>query len=282
VCNSACGQIGDALDFVKWVRGCDGSEALRELRRFAGEPDNFARAYRPKHTQPEPTSAISEVTAPAPLDDAATLSRYLEGRGWPEWVAQRFGLSVFVDYYGAKRVRHPFYAFAGEGDALRVIEAGAQGRATDPREEVRWRGDAGRALPLYNLPALEPDTIRAVVLCEGPADTISATVATEAAGLEGVACVGVPGVQAWGTDAKAEWVKWLTGLRVIVAGDNDDAGQGFAKSVAEDLEGVAFGVSWLVASPGDDLSEMLGQVGAAEVGALIGWHLDALEAVRRV
>jgi hypothetical protein len=68
---------------------------------------------------------------------------------------------------------------------------------------------------------------------------------------------------------------------VIVAGDNDAAGERFAGSVADDLEGVALAVSWLVASPGDDLSEMLGQVGAAEVGALIGWHLEALEAVRR-
>jgi DNA primase len=281
VCNSACGQIGDALDFVKWVRGCDDREAVAELRRFAGEPDNFARAYRPKHTQPAPTSALTEVTAPAALDDAATLSQYLDGRGWPEWVAQRFGLSVVADKFGGKRVRHPFFAFASEGDALRVIEVGAQARATDPRTKVRWIGDEGRPLPLYNLTALEPDTVRAVVLCEGPADTISATVATEAAGLEGVACVGVPGVQAWGTNAKAEWVEWLTGLRVIVAGDNDAAGERFAGSVADDLEGVALAVSWLVASPGDDLSEMLGQVGAAEVGALIGWHLEALEAVRR-
>lgn len=282
VCNSACGQIGDAFDFVKWVRGCDDREAATELRRFAGEPDNFARPYRHKPTRPEATSPLTEVTAPAALDDRDTLARYLEGRAWPEWVAERFGLTVVADRFGAKRVRHPFYAFATEGEVLRVIEAGSQARALDPRAKVRWLGDEGVALPLYNLTALEADTVRAVVLCEGPADTISATIAAEACGLDGVACVGVPGVQAWGTSAKAEWVKWLSGLFVLVAGDNDAAGEHFAAQVAADLEGVAAGVSVVVPSPGDDLGEMLTEVGPGEVGALFAQHLEALGAVADV
>lgn len=282
VCNSACGQVGDALDFVKWVRGCDDRTAVEELRRFAGEPANFVAPYSHKHGTTEPKPTLTETQPPEALDDAATLAAYLEGRGWPAWVVERFGLSVVRDKYGTKRIRHPFHAFTGQGATLRVIEAGYQSRACDPHARLRWVGPEGVVLPLYNLTALEPATVRVVVLCEGPADTITAEVAVTSAGLEGVACVGVPGVNSWRTAAAKEWAKWLRGLFVIVAADNDPAGENFAAQVAADLEGIAAAVSVLVPSPGNDLTDMATQVGCDEVGRLVGDHMAALEAAAAV
>jgi hypothetical protein len=67
------------------------------------------------------------------------------------------------------------------------------------------------------------------VICEGAADTITATLALE--GCERVAVVGVPGVNAW----KPEWSRLITGLRVVVAADNDEAGKKLEEAVASSV-----------------------------------------------
>jgi hypothetical protein len=64
------------------------------------------------------------------------------------------------------------------------------------------------------------------VICEGPADTITATVALE--GHEEIAVIGVPGVSAW----RKEWSDLLEGLRIVVAADNDEAGRKLEEAVA--------------------------------------------------
>jgi 5S rRNA maturation endonuclease (ribonuclease M5) len=79
------------------------------------------------------------------------------------------------------------------------------------------------------LRSLERDEITAVVICEGPADTITASLALKE-NLE-VAVIGVPGVSAW----RSEWSELLNGLRIVVAADNDEAGHTLEQAVSNSV-----------------------------------------------
>jgi DNA primase len=83
---------------------------------------------------------------------------------------------------------------------------------------------------LFNLRSLEVENLEAVVICEGAADTITATLALE--GCTFIAVVGVPGVNAW----QRTWAQLFNGLRVVVAADNDTAGQTLEKLIRQDLD----------------------------------------------
>jgi 5S rRNA maturation endonuclease (ribonuclease M5) len=79
------------------------------------------------------------------------------------------------------------------------------------------------------LPSLEVANLEAVIICEGAPDTITASLAL--AGCPFVAVVGVPGVNAW----QPKWAQLFTGLRVVVAADNDPAGEALEQAVRSSL-----------------------------------------------
>jgi hypothetical protein len=135
----------------------------------------------------------------------------------------------------------------------------------------KWKGPKGVALPLYNVTALAGD-VRAVVICEGPADTISATVAMQSASEPRVVAVGVAGVKAW----RSEWAHLFTGCMVLTAADNDEAGDGLRKKLEHDLLPVASSVQHLLLPPGiNDFTDWCLQYGYARIGDEISaglWH----------
>lgn len=262
-CLSQCGHIGDALKFVKWVRNCSTKEACDELRGFAGviSPRVFATESKPRKLRATKPSGL--------VDDAKALSDYLASRGWPAEVAKTFGLQIMRDEFGTKRVRHPFYAWI-DGT---LTEAGWQARRLDNSQELRWLGAKDTPLPIYNLPALEADDITHAVICEGPADTITAALACST--LPGWACVGVAGAQSW----RDEWAQLFAGLSVVIATDNDAAGEKLSARISASLGGVA---SLIVAAcpTANDLGDMAKAQSIEAVRELLtGWNIEEKHAI---
>lgn len=252
---------GDALDLVGALERLDRGDAARWLRRWLGDPEHWAapavtvwRDRAPRDTPPAPREAppvapLPDTRYPAPEVAAAVLTQHLEGRGWPAEAADRFRLEVVLDNTGRPRVRYPFLAPTREG--LEVYTW--QDRATSDHGP-RWRAPSGRPLPLFNLAALEAPELAAVVICEGPADAISAALAL--ADHPHVGAVGVAGTQGW----RPQWRRYFAGLEVIVATDGDTAGREAAAKITANLEGVAARVVQAVPAEGDltDLARTAG------------------------
>lgn len=142
-------------------------------------------------------------------------------------VETRFGLSETerrahglgsTFYAGTKRLMIPFRDFDGEMH-------GGQGRALDPSAEVRWAS-------LQNVPGFvwerwgffpgpETDT---VVVTEGPSDALTAVGA-------GFSALAIRGASLANGNLSPALSAGLAGKRVVVCGDNDEAGRAFASKV---------------------------------------------------
>jgi hypothetical protein len=233
-CFSQCDRFGDAIDLLVWLDGCTKGEAADRLRAILGEskptapprPSSAAPRRGPVTTHSTPLEARTGPPATAetvsdPDRDRELLAKYARQRGWSLDIVDRFGLTVVTDAKGCRRVRHPFLA-PDTGGGWQV--AYWQDRGTRDASP-RWLSPAGRSPVLYNLPSLASDHVTAVVICEGPPDTITASAAV--ADTSSIACIGVPGVAAW----RPEWAQLVAGLRVVVAADPDDAGRTLEEAV---------------------------------------------------
>lgn len=248
-CHSACGTSGDALDLIMWLEGCDRPGGMQRLREITGTPDDWQPAPRAAHRTAAPPAPV----APLPQDTRRpsqevaqdVLARYLAGRGWPAEVVDRFGLEVVLDTMGHCRVRHPFLVPTRNGQVLGAW----QDRATGDRGP-KWLAPKGRPLPLYNVAALDNAFLEAVVLCEGPADTITATLALT--GTADIAAVGIAGSGGW----RSELALWFDGLDVVLALDPDTAGENLAARIGRDLDGHARRSTRLHLPEGHDLSTL--------------------------
>lgn len=228
-CQSACAWHGDALDLVKWLEGLDIKEAAQRLRDFLGDyvPATYRAGVIPSNRvtpQEAHRLQIVEDTSRHLEGDQARglMKRYLDSRKWPERVAQEFSLEVVLDKGGAPRVRHSFLSPDSLGGWLVTHY---QDRAINTLKEgdAKWLSSS-TPKTLYNLPALERDGVRAVVICEGCPDTITAHLALEGSD---VAAIGVTGVYAW----RKEYAQVLDGLLVVVAADNDEAGKKLEEAI---------------------------------------------------
>lgn len=225
-CFSLCGWRGDALDLVEWLTGLRKGEAAEWLRAWLGDAPKKApkvKAAAPK-PDPRPVTPLEVVEGETSPEAAEFLSKYLRHRGWPESVVERFALSVVRDTYGEFRVRHPYLSPVPGGEW-----AVTYWQDRGPKyARSKWLSSPGAQPVLYNLRSLEAKELSGVVVCEGPADTITAALALD--GLP-VAVVGVPGVAAWRT----EWARYLDGLPVVLALDSDTAGQRLAEKLRAEL-----------------------------------------------
>lgn len=266
-CWSQCAWHGDALDLVRWLDGCDVPTGANKLRAFLGLPTTELWVPpTPKRPAPKrehrPTPLPTETRTPDADTCQDWLARYLRFRGWPAWVVAEFGLRVVLDDRGRVRVRHTFYG-PTENDE-RVVLA-YQDRALKG-VEPKWIGPKGVPLPLFNLPALGRE-VNAAVICEGPADTISATVALRSSAHLRVAAVGVAGVNGW----RAEWAHLFAGLTVVTAADSDKAGDTLRATVERDLAPVADTLRHLkLPESCKDLTDWCDRRGFAGVGDDLG------------
>ena len=261
-CLSQCDRSGDAIDLVAWLDGSSTGEAIRTLRTIAGDTWERTPPVKKRDLPIERpllyriADCIDQTEA-----DRIYLDKYLVSRGWPAEIAQEFSLSVVTDSAGVRRIRHPYFAPTSQRGQWAVTFYQDRG----PKQVARkWLNPTGVASYPYNLRSLERDNLRALVVCEGPADTITAHLALE--GLADVACIGIAGVDHW----RKEWACLLEGLLIVVAMDNDEAGEKLVMKVKESSPN---GVM-VVRPKGKDLSEMLLSCGLDEVRALLLKALD--------
>jgi hypothetical protein len=277
-CWGACQTGGDALDYVRWRHGLDTTAAIRWLRDYTGTAYlNAPTASRVKPAAPASTTPTAplrtppEPTGERPPDDIAAdiLERYCSWRGWPLEVAHRHGL--YVVKHGARLYcRHPFYVPTATGPVM----FGWQDRALYKGASAKWRAPDGWPLPLWGTPSLITSAVPAVVLCEGPADGLSATYALEEYGP--IAVVAAPGVSTW----RPAWTPLFTGLHVVIAADPDNAGDRLAERLEVDLAPVAASIGracrQLLTT---DVTDALRQYGPDYVAAALLTPLDAVGVV---
>lgn len=228
-CWSQCAWQGDALEFVKWQEGLDTGEAVRWIRNYLNLPASLfvSRSSTPskpsRSVSPKYSAALDNSQRPTTERAAHFLERYLEFRSWPLSVVEKFSLEVVLDSSGQCRVRHSYFTPTSSGE---WVVSYWQDRGTSL---PKWLSPRKSTPALYNLRSLERDELSAVVICEGPADTITASLALEEN--EEIAVIGVPGVSAW----RSEWAEYLEGLRIVVAADNDEAGHTLETAVSNSV-----------------------------------------------
>ena len=224
-CFSQCSWSGDALDLVKWLENLTTGEAASWLRRYHGDPEKvviFRKPYAPRSPSVSLSPKVKDTAEQVSGEVASRfMERYLLSRGWPLEVLEEFSLEVVRDSRGALRVRHNYFAPTPQGE---WVVSYWQDRGTES-SVPKWLSAVNSRPALYNLRSLEADSLEGVIICEGAADTITAALCLR--GCERVAVVGVPGVSAW----RSEWAKLLEGYRVVVASDNDEAGEKLYESV---------------------------------------------------
>lgn len=239
-CFSQCNAHGDALDLVKWLTGATTAEAARTLREFLGDRTEHTPRPRATTRRAKAFRALPQhnTTLNSSPQAEALLEKYLASRAWPREVVEEFGLCVVTDSHGAPRIRHPYFTPNKE----RVLWW--QDRGTK-QSKTKWLSPSGSSSTLYNLPSLTNNKLEVVFLCEGPADTITAANALR--GVHRVAVVGIPGASAW----KHEYRVLFDSVRVVIATDNDKAGEQLARTLAEEIECT----TRLDLEPGTDLTD---------------------------
>lgn len=266
-CWSQCDWHGDALAFIQWVENCGVGEAADKLRGFLGEARPFEPTHRPKITPKakQPTAPPADTAKAPPADTAERLlNDYLAKRGWPRETAGDYGLRVVIGRGGRAYVRHPFYRLGSNGE---LITQTWQDRICQNVEGVsKWDTPARSSLPLYNEPALSRNDLELVVICEGPADAISAEVALAA--YPNTAAVAVAGSGGWKHDYTDRYAPLLAGKSVLVIGDSDAPGASMRGVVGNALGRIAKRVR-LVTPPVKDLTDWCQRDGFAEVGRLL-------------
>jgi DNA primase len=230
-CFSQCAWQGDALEFVKWIENVNTAEAVQWLRSFLGTPGDGHSFLSNRTTPSKPLRSLSpkiENTSEVLTGESANrfMAQYLSARGWPQEVAEKFSLSVVLDDFNKARIRHPYLVPHESGT---WVPGYWQDRGSKS-STVKWLSPKGSTPVLFNLRSLEVADLEAVVICEGAADTITATLALEGCKLVGV--VGVPGASAW----QPQWAHLFKGLRVLVVADNDTAGQALERAIANSLD----------------------------------------------
>ena len=254
-CFSQCAWQGDALELVKWLEGLSTGEAASWLRRFIGQAEEQT-FYSKKAESPRKVLPLYPQGEELTGESAERfMKKYLTSRGWPCEVAERFSLSVVLDSSGKARIRHPYFTPNSSGEWVLSYYQDRGDKTSLPK----WKSPKGSTPQLFNLKSLEADSLEGVVICEGAADTITASLALE--GCPFVAVIGVPGVSAW----RDEWAHFVNGLRVVVAADNDEAGRTLEQRIRNS---VTSPVTYVRATHGD-LTEIANEIGLESLRALL-------------
>jgi len=225
-CWSQCAWDGDALDFVEWCLGIAKCDAVNWLKDWnseeSAESSPPSKSISPPESKPAPVDTSTKATG---IEAQVLMTQYLVTRHWPSSVVERFSLEVVYDSSGAARIRHPYLLPTTSGE----LEATYWQDRSLKQSTVKWLSPKNRESIPFNLQSLEPDNLEVVVICEGPADTITASLALE--GYSHVAIIGIAGVNAW----RKEYVSYVEGLRIVVAADNDEAGRTMETQISQSV-----------------------------------------------
>lgn len=171
-------------------------------------------------------------------------------RGLTHSTVHRFGLGRVVRGRYAGRLAIPYQDGQYRVRAVRY-------RAIRPDATPKVLNEAGKGLHLFAIRA----TDEAVgVICEGEIDAMTAWQC-------GVKAVGVPGANVW----KAEWAYLFRNCdEVIIAFDNDEAGDKGAHTIWRSLNRIGVDVRKALLPPMRDLNDVLVSEGAQAVREVLG------------
>lgn len=171
----------------------------------------------------------------------------MNSRGLPTEEIARFGLGYVAD----PEPGHQPYAgmlaipYLREHPERGVLVVSIRFRRLDPGEP-KYQTQLGDRTRMYNTPALlKPSPV--VAITEGEIDAISAE-------LSGIPCVGIPGAQSWQPYFREPFLGYRT---VYVLADGDEAGHGFATTVAKSLPNARV----IPMEPGTDVNDLLNNHG---------------------
>jgi len=245
-----CGVNGSVIDLYMGVKGVDIKEAIKDLSEMAGidkpatKPVRKADIEQPHKTEKVLTRGIFEALANYCNGVDDTTLAYLKGdkRGLTEDTIERFKLFSIKDYqktseylknsyilgelkevgvfnekgnltYYQHKLLIPFY----QDDKITFLQA----RRIDEGHPKYI--NASLPVPLFNIDALKKlKTGDAVYICEGVFDAM----VLEQNGFNAVAILGVESF-------KPEWTGLFAGLNVVLCLDNDEAGTGATRKLAE-------------------------------------------------
>lgn len=259
-----CGAGGDYLDLVEAIEGLSKRDAIEKLRNTLGLAFTASRpATRAVAPKPKPVKVLhvahDDLKRLPVAQGQELLEHYLSERGWPSSVVERFGLAA-VEFRGL-RVLHPLYGYVNGTLKLVSWQLRLDLRLSETSDSPKWWSKAGAGLTFYGIEALEREDLEGVVLVEGPADQITATLALEATGASTWAALGIVGAK------NLEGLEPLVrGLSVVVAFDNDVNGTG---DIAAQKVVKALGRSVMRVRPSlddKDLTEAAKRHGLATVG----------------
>jgi len=260
-----CGAGGDYLDLVEAVEGLSKREAIGKLRDSLGVSFTTSRPVSrapraPKPEQRKPLYVVTDDLERLPEAKARELlDAYVTARGWPLATVERFRLAA-VNFRGP-RVLHPLYGYVNGKLELVSWQLRLDLRLETTDERPKWWSKGGAPLTFYGIETLERDDLEGVVLVEGPADYITATLALESVGAERWSVLGIVGAKNFGGLEPL-----VRGLSVVVAFDNDENGTGdeAARKVAEALHRAIVRVR--PARTDNDLTDAAKRLGLVTVG----------------
>jgi len=253
----ACGEQGSIIDLYKQVKGVELSQAIKELAEMTGlTPISHQTGYKatstpykadikPPEPPSEPLGAYSDIYEElcfycAGLDQES--EQYLKGRGLTEETLDRFLLCSVKDYQATdKHLKDKFSkdelqraGVIGEKGNLifykhkiiipflqdgRIIFL--QGRRLD-QEQPKYL-HLKRPVPLYNADALtETDKGKKIYIAEGVFDALMLE-------QNNYKAVGILGIN----NFKPYYVDLFKGLDIVLALDNDEAGERGTKELAK-------------------------------------------------
>ena len=251
----ACGEQGSIIDLYKQVKGLELSQAIKELAEMTGlapqsgqsQPRATLTAKREPEPKAEPAEDYSEIYGElvylcGGLDKESR--DYLTGakRGLTEATLKHFALCSVSDYQEIdKQLKAKFSIDALRGAGV-LSEKGnlifykhkiiipflqdgriifLQGRRLD-QEQPKYL-HLKRPVPLYNRDALaELEKGKKIYICEGVFDAMMLE-------QNGYNAVGILGVN----NFKPDYTDLFKGLDVVLALDNDEAGERGTKELAE-------------------------------------------------
>ena len=252
-----CGVGGSPIDLVRLYLDIGTREAISWIEReynLGGDPADYRQPSSKPQATPtppkakEPTGDYSAIYQDL-LDhsDKAQAISYLLGRGISEEITERAGIRVaprgiekdLIEKYGeetlllagimaiSKKSGRAYYTLYNTRliipykDRAGQRITNLQGRNIDSSEGAKYQLLRGIDTTPYNLEAL--DQGKTLYLCEGALDALSCY----QLGLHHP--LAFPGVQSF----KEDYYSLLEPYRIIVAGDMDNAGQGFYRHLVK-------------------------------------------------
>jgi DNA primase len=246
-----CGAGGDVFTFIEKTKNLSFAEALQLLAdRLHLQPG--ASYHPPVMTAPKPTAKQNTewrqyLDGLLPIDDTPG-ELYLTRRGIPAWLARMARVKYHPRWYenqeegwtGSPAVFFPIRDQAGE------LVAG-EGRYLDCNRKPKVQSAGPKKRGAFYFSGLFEAKIELVFIVESPINALSL-----------LAC-GYYAVATCGCENHAAWLpKSLSGKRVIIAFDNDDAGMKGTQRLAAALNKEGMRAQRLAPLiPGTDLNDYL-------------------------